>query len=212
MIQLGKCVGGVVGVCGWVADTNYLYPARTMLSNVIFSGSYRNITHDGQPKPCLAACTSQSYPLTLSEASFPVQSTFKLGRTFCSLVKKIERSCQDQMKVSLELVYPDICQMVQAVQENNACNPYYTPETVKGWEANRKEEFANMVMKYTKENLVKINIYMKEPYATKFVINEEYTKYVYSDHLIVTLVLNCKYLQFLLHQQHWWTSWPLSRL
>ena len=47
---------------------------------------------------------------------------------FCHVVRKIGHACEDQTKVTLELVYPRICELVAIVQNHKACHSEYNPE------------------------------------------------------------------------------------
>ena len=134
------------------------------------SGFYTSIDDNGENKTCLAACESQSYQVTSSSSLFPVPTTFNLSPYFCSFVRKILYACEDERKITLELVYPNICQQIATVDKYKACEEKYKPEKITEWTKEEKEKFAEMVLRYTQENIVFVNILMKDPFALKILI------------------------------------------
>ena len=88
------------------------------------------------------------------------------------MVGKIETACKDQTRDTIEVAYPQICQLVETVQNNDACNPKYNPEKIKGWQNGEDDKFSNLILRYTTENIVLVNIYMKDPFAIKYRIDE----------------------------------------
>jgi hypothetical protein len=107
-----------------------------------------------------------------SSSLFPVPITYSLSTLFCHLVRKIELSCQDQTKITLELAYPNICTDVAIVLSSQACNTKYKPNLIKQWNNNKTTEFSNLILKYTQENIVLVNIYIKDPFEVKYRIEE----------------------------------------
>ena len=79
-------------------------------------------------------------------------------------------ACQDERKTTLELVYPSICQQIITVKNYNACEEIFKPEKVTEWTNEQKEKFAKLVLRYTQENIVLVNILMKDPFALKILI------------------------------------------
>ena len=135
-------------------------------------GSYTSIDDAGEVKDCKASCEGETYQATTSASLFPVPGTFSLSPMFCHVVENIENACHDQAKEILEVFYPQICQLVEMVQKSDACNPNYRPSMIKGWGKEKDDEFSNLIFRYTRENIVVIDIYMKDPFAVKFLIDE----------------------------------------
>ena len=134
------------------------------------SGSYTSIEHNGDNKTCLAACESQSYQVTSSSSLYPVPSTFNFSPHFCVVLKKIWSACQDERRITLELVYPIICQQISTVHNYSACEEKYKPEKITEWTNKQKENFVKTVLRYTQENIILVNIFMKDPFALKILI------------------------------------------
>ena len=95
---------------------------------------------------------------------------FRYSPPFCGVVNKILSACQDERKTTLELAYPSICQQIITVKNYNACEEIYRPEKVTEWTNEQKEKFAKIVLRYTQENIVMVNIFMKDPFAQKILI------------------------------------------
>ena len=136
----------------------------------IISGSYNSIEHNGEHKPCLAACEGQTYQVTQSSSTFPVPSTFSLTPEFCFVVRKIKLACQDQRNVTLEMVYPNICLLIDVVLNYKACGYKFIPEKIIEWKSDEIQNCSELILKNTTENIVKANIYIKDPFAAKYLI------------------------------------------
>ena len=120
----------------------------------------------------MAACEGQTYQVTASSSIFPVPSTYSLTSMFCSVVRKIGHACHDQTKDTLELVYPRICELVAVVLDHNACDSEFKQEMINQWTNEESSKFSNMILRYTRENIVQVNIYIKDLFAVKFLIEE----------------------------------------
>ena len=96
------------------------------------------------------------------------------SKTFCKIVEKIHRSCADQTKHTLENIYPNVCSAVNTAVSNNWCRN--DEETFRPnnniWTDTEIENFKKIILKYTKENIMKINIFIKDPFAIKYKIVE----------------------------------------
>ena len=86
-------------------------------------------------------------------------------------MEKLSRSCEDQTRLTIEQVYPNICHMVNDYLSRTAC---HTGLHKIGLSLNKTDmtEFNDLILKYTKENILKINIYIKEPFARKYLMVE----------------------------------------
>ena len=95
------------------------------------------------------------------------------------MVRKIEHACNDERKTTLELVYLNICEDIETVMNNDACTDTYMPEKITEWTNKKRAEFSELILRYARENIVKVNIYIKDPFAVKFLIEENASKYVF---------------------------------
>ena len=84
---------------------------------------------------------------------------------------KLGRSCDDQTRLTIEQVYPRICALVRrAICHNQRLE-------VNNWSRGELTEFQALILKYTKENILKVNIYIKEPFAKKYIMVEYASMY-----------------------------------
>ena len=136
-------------------------------------------------KQCLAACRGQEYSVETSAATFPVPHLFSRysqslchrspltsqlrSSDFCTIVDKLNRSCADQTSLTIEQVYPRMCHLVHSYLAGAPCHRRTRNVRLKQSEMS---EFNDLILKYTKENILKINIYIKEPFARKYLMVE----------------------------------------
>ena len=141
-------------------------------------------------KQCLAACRGQEYSVETSAATFPVPHLFSRysqslchtltsqlspltshlrSSDFCTIVDKLNRSCADQTSLTIEQVYPRMCHLVHSYLAGAPCRQRTGNIRLKQSEMS---EFNDLILKYTKENILKINIYIKEPFARKYLMVE----------------------------------------
>ena len=122
----------------------------------------------------MAGCKGQTYQLTVSGSKYPVPNTYVDTDDFCHIVGKLAISCRKETKITLQIAYPDICSMVEVVENNNACNYKYSPENLP--EAFDSRKFENLVLEYTQENIAVVNVYIKDPFAVTILIDENSSK------------------------------------
>ena len=115
----------------------------------------------------------------MSSAPFPQKESFIFDKSFCEVATHIaQRSCQDpERKFFLQKKYPKICQILDEFKE-------YFGEEAKcdGWpalfiEKNNKDdtELQEMMFKYGRDNLAKVQIFIQSPYVTKIKRDQEMT-------------------------------------
>ena len=74
----------------------------------------------------------------------------------------------------MENIYPDICTDVNTAVSNNWCRneeETFLPNN-NIWTDAEIENFKKLILKYTKDNIMKINIFIKDPFAIKYKIVE----------------------------------------
>ena len=75
------------------------------------------------------------------------------------------------MHQSLEKRYPGLCEDVAAVMEKDSCVEKWTSEGFGDDEA-KIDQFQESILRYMRENVALINIYLKEPYCELIKIDE----------------------------------------
>ena len=68
------------------------------------------------------------------------------------------------------MVYPNICLLIDVVLNYKACGYKFIPEKITEWKSDEIQNFSELILKYTKENIVRANIYIKDPFAVKYLI------------------------------------------
>ena len=102
---------------------------------------------------------------------------------FCKIVKKIGRSCEDQTRATMEMSYPNICKLVNTVLTNQWCEQTFNigdpedgdPESegiqiTYTWSEQEKEDFEKLILRYAQENIMKVKLFIKQPFASKWII------------------------------------------
>ena len=108
--------------------------------------------------------------LTISLPS-PLTSHLR-SSDFWRIVEKLERSCADQTRLTIEQVYPRICQLVR-----RATASHREILGATNWSRAELSELQDLILKYTRENILKVNIYIKEPFAKKYIMVEYASMY-----------------------------------
>ena len=75
------------------------------------------------------------------------------------------------MHQSLTKQYPGLCEDVAAVMEKDSCVEKWTSEGF-GDDKTKIQEFQESILRYMRENIALINIYLKEPYCELIKIDE----------------------------------------
>ena len=75
------------------------------------------------------------------------------------------------MHQSLTKRYPGLCEDVAAVMEKDSCVEKWTKEGF-GDDKAKIDQFRKSILRYMRENVALINIYLKEPYCELIKIDE----------------------------------------
>ena len=78
---------------------------------------------------------------------------------------------------TLELSYPNICRLVNTVLANGWCEDTFNiADADRGgqsgdtWSAAEKEDFEKLILRYAQENIMKVKLFIKQPFAAKWII------------------------------------------
>ena len=84
---------------------------------------------------------------------------------------------------TLELSYPNICRLVNTVLANEWCEDTFNiADADRGgqsggdvqitytWSAAEKEDFEKLILRYAQENIMKVKLFIKQPFAAKWII------------------------------------------
>ena len=133
-----------------------------------------NIRYQNKTKACMPLCEKQSISLFMTSSSYPNENLFIYHKEFCILAKRLQRKCQGSRRKPLEEMYPDICMKLEPLKNINlgrACKNRRWPLTRSSlpnctWERCDVEE---AIIKYSKDNLVVINIFFPNPFVKRMI-------------------------------------------
>lgn len=134
------------------------------------------------------------YRITL--ANYPNKAMFSKRPEICSVVKKLLKICQgwidphavgafrygDELKIKKKVLtdmYPTICTHLLGIFGDNSTNtPNLTCPDVRRdlQNYNQNREFFDVLYKYAKENLLWLNVYVKDSYASRIIRDEKMTR------------------------------------
>ena len=104
-----------------------------------------------------------------TQATYPTNYGFIKTAEFCYILKKIIDSCQGDRRVSLEEHFPNICLSILTIDESTITCPLNFEKT------NITNKVRRFVVDYAKENIAKVNIFLKEPFVNRYKREEKIT-------------------------------------
>ena len=107
--------------------------------------------------------------VTQTQATYPSNYGFTKTAEFCYILKKIINSCQGDRRVSLEEHFPNICSSILTIDESIITCPLNFEKT------NITNTIRRFVVDYAKENIAKVNIFLKEPFVKRYKREEKIT-------------------------------------
>ncbi|XP_023327060.1 uncharacterized protein LOC111700406 [Eurytemora carolleeae] len=149
--------------------------------NVIFNtGLYRSIRDPNQNinKLCMSACFDQKYDLLVTSSLYPGKE-INHKDDFCIIVNKLQRTCADfSRKYTVEKIYPNICAGVKQAMDTGACSstirePYNG--TKYSSDPEESDQFKDTIVKYMRENIAVINVFIREPYILEISSDEQFS-------------------------------------
>ena len=86
--------------------------------------------------------------------------------------------------MTLEMSYPNICRLVNTVLDNQWCeDTFHIPDAgltdvhksgqikiTYIWNDTEKASFERLILKYAQDNIMKVNLFIKQPFAAKWII------------------------------------------
>ena len=84
---------------------------------------------------------------------------------------------------TLEQSYPNICKLVNTVLANRWCEDTFNIRDADSggqlaggiqiaytWSQTEKEDFEKLILRYAQENIMKVKLFIKQPFAAKWII------------------------------------------
>ena len=110
---------------------------------------------------------------SVTSATYPNSHAFAKTLEFCYVLKKLIKSCKGDRKFSLEqayeLIYPNLCDNVLSIEESATTCPIDLKKS------NITNSLKQFVVNYAKENIAKVNIFLKDPFVKRYVREEKIT-------------------------------------
>lgn len=156
-----------------------------------------NYKVNGSEQVCLAPCNDQVYDSRITLATYPNRAMFSKRPEICSLVRKLLKICQgwvdpyavgaygqygDELKIKKNVLidsYPEMCDLLTGVFGSNPFMTFnYTCLDVRQAliSADSSRQIFDMLHKYSKENLLWLNVYVKDSFATRIIRDERMTR------------------------------------
>ena len=139
-------------------------------------GKYRYVNANGEKMRCRASCKDQTNKLFVTTSSYPSPNTFRYRDEFCLILKRLLDKCNGIKKVSLEDKYPNICKVLQPLQDKDPSSYCSENQWIPKDGDFQNEQtpnsslqiLENLVYNYAKDNLIILHLSIKDPYAQKF--------------------------------------------
>ena len=81
-------------------------------------GAERFISDNGVQKECLAPCHDQTHQFLVTSSAYPNRQSYHLGEDFCLVLAKLQKSCSNKKRRTLDLEYPELCDQVGRATEH----------------------------------------------------------------------------------------------
>ena len=117
--------------------------------------------------------------MSVTSSNYPNRETFVHRDDFCILVEKLIKTCKRKKHYVLQKYYPDMCDYIYMVKTNATKEPMckdmiWSPVRM-GYSMHdvRIQNLEDMLYIYAKNNLVMVNVYIKEPVVTEIYRDEK---------------------------------------
>jgi hypothetical protein len=125
-------------------------------------------------KKCLPSCEYETITTSISSASFPLNSSFHYTTYFCMALAKLARICSSSDRAAIfeqSHLNEITCQEIKnAFQSNILCTPEQKPIQKYFKDYPRIKSF---VFSYAKKNFAILKVFIRDPYYTLIVQDED---------------------------------------
>ena len=136
---------------------------------------YENET-DSKATRCLQRCESQTDSLVLTSSRYPSRVSFQKSPILCYTLKKIVRICQggDKFRSALlEQHYSNFkCSDIEHINFTLCSVVDFSPDYSM---ITRNQKLVDFLLQYAQENIVRLTVYIKDPFYTKMKRDEQMT-------------------------------------
>ena len=148
-----------------------------------------------------------------THATYPSMLAFDKTEEFCYVLKKIAKSCKNDRRPSLDNVYPGMCNDFNDIIKNEVTCPF----DFKSRKIERKEfsKLKSWTVDYARNNIAKVNIFLKDPFVQKYQREEKITEITFVGTIggILGLFLGFSFISVIeiLYLVFIWTSSCISK-
>ena len=129
---------------------------------------------NNESKKCYQRCEFQSELITVTTTTYPNYNTFEDRNDLCLIIKKLDIICKDKPKYAVfyhfyekDPTFPkstDFCTLISQQIANKVCVKNFQ---ILNQEKNVDQELYKFIITYTKQNIVKMKIFFRDPYYTR---------------------------------------------
>jgi hypothetical protein len=130
---------------------------------------------ESKRRKCLPLCEYQTIRPSFTSSAFPIKSTFQYSSSFCLVLFKVARICQEPLRAKIfeaSLIEHDLtCNKILLANNTiKICSKLGEPieQYVK-----ENPNLSNFLYLYAKNNFVVLQVYISDPYYTLFKQDEQ---------------------------------------
>ena len=112
--------------------------------------------------------------VSVTQAAYPSTMAFDKTKEFCYVLKKIKKSCKNDRRPSLDNAYPGMCNDFDYIIDDNVTCPFdFASRKIKSEQISKLKSWT---VNYAKNNIAKVNIFLKDPFVQKYQREEKITE------------------------------------
>ena len=150
----------------------------TCMNNILYRiGHFDHVNVEGKMMKCRPSCEDQMNTMTVTTSAYPNKNTFRYRNAFCYVIQRLLQKCKGSKRRPLEKSYPNICSTLEplnGMEENDYCiNNRWTPNHRLVNCTQRHCPMEEMILEYSRKNLLMFHVLIKDPYAQRFKRDEK---------------------------------------
>ncbi|XP_023319996.1 uncharacterized protein LOC111695065 isoform X2 [Eurytemora carolleeae] len=142
-------------------------------------GEFDHVEYQGKQVKCRSSCEDQVNSLFVTTSNYPNRKTLVYREEFCIVTLRLIDKCNSFKRKPLDRQYPTLCILLEDLRDLDICenNEWKTPKELNC--TVHHCPLVEAVLNYARDNLVMFNIFIKDPYAKRFMKDEKITKTAY---------------------------------
>ena len=133
-------------------------------------------TAENKTKKCLQRCDLQTETIMTTTSTFPNRETFVYRQEFCYVLQKIARVCANPIQKQIfeqRINFSDCCK--QILELNNTLRICDDGDHADLTIASSRPAVVEFLYDYANKNLAVLNVFIRDPYYTKYLKSEQIT-------------------------------------